>query len=186
MSAASRHGKPAAAPQAAANALQVARLLRACDSCFVPPLSQRVDIDAYAAKLALHARQATAWQDDVLVGLVALYCNDLEHRSAFITSVSVDPGHMRRGIAGRLLDDSLAIARAAGMRSVELDVDAANAAALALYRKHGFCVTGEAGQAEAGQLRMRLPLSDQAGAARSESVADPRQSTAISSHQKTP
>jgi ribosomal protein S18 acetylase RimI-like enzyme len=151
----SRHATLAAAPPTDADAPQIAHLLRACDSHFVPPLSQRVDIDAYAAKLALHARQATAWQDGGLVGLVALYCNDLDRRTAFITSVSVEPGHARRGIAGRLLDEALAIARGAGMRAVELEVDGANDAALALYRKHGFAVSGEAG---AGQLRMQRPL----------------------------
>ena len=151
-----------------ADALQVARLLRACDSRFIPPLSQRVDIDAYAAKLATHARQATAWQDGVLVGLVALYCNDLDRHIAFITSVSVDPGHTRRGIAGRLLDEALEIARGAGMQAVELEVDAANEAALALYLRHGFAVTGEAG---AGQLRMRRPLPVPPGAAQRQADA---------------
>lgn len=165
----SRHATPAGAPDA--DAPQVARLLRACDSRFVPPLSQRVDIDAYAAKLAAHARQATAWQDGALIGLVALYCNDPDRRVAFITSVSVEPGHTRRGIAGRLLDEALAIARGAGMQAVELEVDAGNDAALALYRKHGFAVSGEAG---ASQLRMQRPL------------AGTWQSTDISSNQANP
>lgn len=170
MSEPSSHAEPAAAPPQA-DAPQIARLLRACDSGFVPPLSRRVDIDAYAAKLAMHARHAAAWHDGVLVGLVALYCNDPERRIAFITSVSVHPGHTRRGIAGRLLDEALAIARAAGMQAVELEVDAGNDAALALYRKHGFGVSGEAG---AGQLRMRHAL------------AGTRQSTAIPSNQAPP
>jgi len=176
MTASSVHAALAGAPPLIADAMQVARLLRACDGGFVPPLSQRVDIDAYAAKLALHARHACAWHDGVLVGLVALYCNDLERHTAFITNVSVDPGHARRGIASRLLGEALALGRAAGMRAVELEVDADNTAALALYRGHGFAI---AGAADGKALRMRLPL---AGG----QAAHSQQPMAISSNQAKP
>lgn len=136
----------------------IAALLRACDAGFVPPLSSRVDIDAYAAKLAAHARLLAAWEDGELAGLVALYCNDLAGRTAFVTSVSVAPQHTRRGIADRLLRQAIELARAAGMRDAALEVDGANLPAIALYLKHGFA---PAGQATGGTLYMRLRLTDQ-------------------------
>lgn len=121
-----------------ADRFQIARLLRACDARFVPPLSRRVDIDAYADKLAVHARLVEAWEEERLAGLVALYCDDHATRTAFITNVSVDVDHARRGIAGRLLLQAMAIAHTAGMRRIALEVDAGNTVAIALYRKHGF------------------------------------------------
>jgi len=133
----------------------VGDLLRACDASFVPPLSSRVDVDAYARKIAAHARLFEAWTGEHLAGLLALYCNDTTTRTAFITSVSVAPGYGRRGIAGALLRQAIAAARAAGMASIALETGAANTAALALYRKHGFATIDTSGEI----LRLHLNLS---------------------------
>ena len=140
-----------------ASAEQVAQLLRACDAGFVPPLSARVDIDAYAAKLAMQATLVEAWDGDALAGLVAIYCNDHDTGIAYVSNVSVAPGHTRRGIADRLLGEALACARAAGMRGAALAVHDANAAALALYRKHGFMPAGVSGP----DLRMQLAFTSE-------------------------
>ncbi|MBQ5948341.1 GNAT family N-acetyltransferase [Massilia sp. ST3] len=138
-----------------ASAAQVEALLRACDAAFVPPLSRRVALGAYAAKLAGQARLLEAWQDEALIGLVAIYCND-PGGVAYVSNVSVAPGHARRGIAGRLLHEALDVALRSGMREAALEVGTDNAAAVALYRKHGFAEDGEANQDR--MLRMRLPL----------------------------
>ncbi|MDY0974750.1 GNAT family N-acetyltransferase [Massilia sp. CFBP9012] len=140
-----------------ASAEQVAQLLRACDAGFVPPLSARVDIDAYAAKLAAQATLVEAWDGDVLAGLVAIYCNNHDTGIAYVSNVSVAPAHTRRGIAGRLLREALARARAAGMRGAALAVHGANAAALALYRQHGFTPAGESGP----DLHMELAFTSE-------------------------
>lgn len=140
-----------------AGAEQVARLLRDCDAGFVPPLSARVDIDAYAAKLAAQATLVEAWDGEQLAGLVAIYCNDHDTGTAWVSNVSVAPAHARRGIAGRLLGEALEAARAAGMRRAQLAVHGANAAALALYRKHGFTPVDAAGP----ELRMELALTSE-------------------------
>lgn len=124
-----------------ASAEAVETLLRTCDAAFVPPLSARVDVNAYARKLAAHARLFEAWDGGQLAGLLAMYCNDTAGGKAFITSVSVAPGYARRGIAGSLLRQAVAAARAAGMRVLALETGAGNAAALALYRKYGFTLT---------------------------------------------
>jgi 2-polyprenyl-3-methyl-5-hydroxy-6-metoxy-1,4-benzoquinol methylase len=128
------------AGSASAEAVEI--LLRACDAAFVPPLSSRVDIAAYARKLAAHARLFEAWDGPELAGLLAMYCNDTATRTAFVSSVSVAPAHARRGIAGSLLRQAIDAAHAAGMRVLALETGAANAAALALYRKHGFALIG--------------------------------------------
>lgn len=138
-----------------ADAARIESLLRRCDTSFVPPLSHRVDLAGYAAKLAAHARLLEAWEGGDLAGLVAIYCNDKPDGIAFVSNVSVAPTHTRRGIAGRLLDEALALARAEGMREARLEVGNMNAAAIALYRKHGFAQD----EAQGGMLRMSLPLT---------------------------
>lgn len=111
--------------------------LRAADAGFAPPLSSRVELAGYAAKLAAHARRLEAWEDGALVGLVAMYAND-PVRGGFITNVSVVPAHHGKGIAAELMRRTLALAGELGLARVRLEVNADNTAALVLYRNHGF------------------------------------------------
>lgn len=122
----------------AASAAQIATLLRRCDSAFIPPLSTRVELDAYAAKIAANALRLEAWHDTEPVALLAMYCNDVASGTAYITSVSVAPGHARQGIASALLTEARRRAAAVGMRRLALEVDANNHAALRLYQQHGY------------------------------------------------
>lgn len=123
-----------------ADASEVAAHLWACADAFVPSLSQRVDIDAFAAKIVAHAERFEAWAGDDLAGLVAAYCNDVRTATAFITNVSVAEKWKGSGVASRLLQACIEHARGAGFVRIELDVDSSNAAAIALYRKFGFTV----------------------------------------------
>lgn len=59
-----------------------------------------------------------------------------------IATLATHPDFRRRGLGGRLLQEALREARAAGVRRALLEVRAGNEAALALYRKFGFQVTG--------------------------------------------
>lgn len=115
--------------------------LRSCDDSFVPPLSDRVDIQDYAQKLMNKSMRFEAWQENKLIGLVAAYCNDSKLEAAFITSVSVLPRWQGRGVAARLLDKCLAHLQQMGFAIIELEVDSRSRTAFELYRKRGFSVT---------------------------------------------
>jgi ribosomal-protein-alanine N-acetyltransferase len=56
--------------------------------------------------------------------------------------VAVAPALRRRGGGGVLVETALAAARAAGLAVAHLEVRAGNAAALALYARHGFLAVG--------------------------------------------
>ena len=112
--------------------------LLACDSQFIPLLSERVDLAAYGAKLAAHAQRFEAWSGDRLIGLVAAYANAPERQSIFVTNVSVMPDRHGQGIATRLLSSCIDYARDAGFMRVALKVDARNKRARALYRALNF------------------------------------------------
>jgi hypothetical protein len=60
--------------------------LQRCDDQFTPPLSSRVNLKDYAAKLALNAERFEIFDDGKLVALVAMYLNP---DCAFISNVSV-------------------------------------------------------------------------------------------------
>lgn len=125
--------------------IELAAHLARCDDAFIPPLAQRVDIDAYARKLVDNATRFEAWHGMELVGLVAAYCNDPQRRAAFITSVSVQPSWQRRGLAARLMTDCLDHVRRHGFDRIELEVDHRNLAAAALYGKYGFATIRTSG-----------------------------------------
>jgi len=56
--------------------------------------------------------------------------------------MAVAPALRRRGGGGALLEAALAAARTAGLAVAHLEVRAGNAAALALYARHGFLAVG--------------------------------------------
>jgi|688.fasta_scaffold536285_2 ribosomal protein S18 acetylase RimI-like enzyme len=111
--------------------------LQGADADFMPPLSSRLDLVAYASKLAVRARRTEAWEDVKLVGLVAMYADDAIG-GGFITNVSILPGYQRRGLAGQLLKRTLDLASALGLPRVRLEVNADNFAARTLYSRNNF------------------------------------------------
>jgi ribosomal protein S18 acetylase RimI-like enzyme len=136
-------------------AAEVAVHMRACDQAFVPPLSTRVDIDTYASKIAIHAQRFEAWENGVLTGLVAAYCNDPEKDTAFVSSVSVLPQCQGRGIASALLAQCITHVRSLDFLRLKLEVDDGNRGALDLYARHGFLTVGRSGTSHIMTLTMK-------------------------------
>jgi GNAT superfamily N-acetyltransferase len=125
-------------------------------SCtFDPPLSERVDVAAYAGKLVARARRFEAWEGELLVGLVAAYCNDEVSRQGFITSVSVLPAYSGRGIGTRLMADCIAHADSVGMTQMNLEVGRMNSRAIGVYAKLGF-VPDESANGPLINMRLKL------------------------------
>lgn len=84
---------------------------------------------------------------------------------AEVLTVLVAPNARRQGLAARLLASHLARLAALGVQNLFLEVDEANAAALALYRRYGFAVEGRrknyyagAGGARSDALIMKREL----------------------------
>jgi ribosomal protein S18 acetylase RimI-like enzyme len=112
-------------------------LLKA-DVSFKPFLSRRVDIHAYSNKLHDKAIRFEAWLNQDLVGLVAVYCNQLKDGKAFLSSISVWPECQGLGIATRLMRDCIDHLEVEGFYHLALEVDRRSKSALSLYRKLGF------------------------------------------------
>lgn len=117
--------------------------LAACDASFIPPLGQRQNLQSYGEKLLTHASRFEAWEDEHLVGLVAVYCNDAARKAAHITNVSVAPGFVRRGIARHLMRSALIRTSELGFSSVTLEVNERANAALAFYSSMHFAAVGK-------------------------------------------
>ena len=111
--------------------------LKACDAGFVPPLSHRVSLSDYAAKLCARAHRFEIWQDGQLAGVVALYADNAE-AGGFISNVSVLPACQGQGLAKRLMHQAMQWASAHKLPSLRLEVGADNLPALSLYQQLGF------------------------------------------------
>ena len=101
-------------------------------------------------------------QADVDIGMALCRVVDDE---AELMAVAVEPGHRRRGAARRLLDAVMEQARAAGAKTLFLEVGADNPGARTLYDSLGFVVVGtragyypRPGRAPADAFIMRLTL----------------------------
>ena len=129
-----------------ATAAEIAAHLVRCDQAFVPRLSERVEIDDYARKIAERAERFEGWSHGALVGLVAAYCSDDEIGSAYITNVSVVPEYRHRGIASLLLAECVDFAHRQQLGRISLDVDRENVPAVVLYEAKGFSVASVSGQ----------------------------------------
>jgi ribosomal protein S18 acetylase RimI-like enzyme len=128
-------------------------LLR-CNYDFCPPLSSRVQIEEYARKLYTQSQRFEAWTASNLVGLVAVYCNDVVQRRAFVTNVSVVAEFQRRRVAASLMNRSIRYLRELGFDSVTLEVDSQNLRAIQLYERFGFSSFGKS----AGTIVMERQL----------------------------
>lgn len=117
---------------------EVQQHLKACDNAFMPPLSSRVELQAYALKIFDNANRFEAWQDVEMVGLIAAYCNDPEKQAAFITSVSVTPSCYGMGIASQLMAQCIRKLKSHSFKRIQLEVATNNLPAIRLYHKFGF------------------------------------------------
>ena len=117
---------------------QIAQHLFQCDADFVPPLNTRVDINDYANKIVRKAVRFEAWSDSILIGLVAVYCNDHQVRIGYITSVSILKAWTKKGIAAHLMEQCVMYVKSSGMHEISLEVASDNVPAISLYEKNGF------------------------------------------------
>lgn len=111
--------------------------LRNCNASFVPPLNHKVDIDNYSQKIFNNADTFEAWNKNKLVGLVAVYCNEINKR-AFITNVSVLEKFNNMGVASKLLENCIKYIESKQFKEIALEVNMRSDKAKSLYKKLDF------------------------------------------------
>ena len=80
--------------------------------------------------------------DDVLYGMLNIYCNDLTSRDAYINNVEVLMCYRGLGLSKKLLKAAYDFILARDFKSVSLDVASSNLVAINLYVEEGFVMTG--------------------------------------------
>lgn len=113
-----------------------------CDLFFNPKLSEKIDIVEYSKKINAKAIRVEAWNNDLLIGLVAYYFNP-ENSTAFITNVSVLDRFKGLGIAKKLLQEAIDQVKCLNCHSINLEVNKSSSVVINLYLKFNFELTGE-------------------------------------------
>ncbi len=84
-------------------------------------------------------RYSVAEESGTVIGyLGVMFILDEMH----VNSLGTTPGHEGRGVAGSLLEDVMAVAKARRIARASLEVAASNTRAQALYRRFGFAPVG--------------------------------------------
>jgi len=100
------------------------------------------DAGEFATLLTGASTLASAALDPASHRLRGFALSRLAADEAEILTIAVDPGERRRGVGRDLLAEHLRQATLAGARALFLEVEAENAAAIALYHRFGFVQVG--------------------------------------------
>ena len=112
--------------------------LQKCDADFVPRLSSRIDLKAYAKKIFEKSTRLEAWAGQELIGLIAVYLTNKEAGEGFITNVSVLSAYAGKKVASQLLQNCIEAAKREGFLKLILEVNKGNERAINFYKKHNF------------------------------------------------
>jgi ribosomal protein S18 acetylase RimI-like enzyme len=115
--------------------------LRDCDERFRPKLSARINIQQYSAKIANKADRVELRLSQKMVGLVAVYLNNNDSKTGFISSVSICSEYEGLGLAAKLLNSSIQHANEKHFKTLVLDVSETNKRAISFYLKYGFHIS---------------------------------------------
>lgn len=123
------------------------------DEKFLSKLLPEKSLHVYISKLYQLSDRIEVWYHDVLLGLLAHYCDTLNSR-CYITNLSVKKGFTRKGIARVMFEQLLSECRSEEIHIIELEVYAYNEEAIYFYRAYGFSVK----ESEGELLKMTLSL----------------------------
>ena len=121
-------------PMTADHLDQVAELER---RCFSDPWSRRMLSEHLENECA--ATLVAQGEDGTILGYAGVLVVVDE---GYITNIAVRPEYRRQGVASQLLDVFRRFAEGKGLAFLTLEVRASNAAARALYAKHGYVEAG--------------------------------------------
>lgn len=119
---------------------EIALHLKECSNSFIPNLDTLVNINEYSEKIYLKSTTIEAWARKKLIGLIAVYLNDVKSHTAYITNVSITKEYFGLGLASQLMERCIQYATHNSFSVIVLEVNNANIPAVRLYQKYGFYV----------------------------------------------
>ena len=119
----------------------VIEFLKKIDSLFKIPLSQKIDLEEYSKKIVRNADVFLALDNESIVGIVVGYNNDKELKISNMSILVVLNEYQGKGIARKLVNNFLNLAKNKKMEKVKLST--VDARALKLYESLNFKIVRE-------------------------------------------
>jgi len=119
--------------------------LSKCNLLFDPPLNSYINVKDYSEKIRAKAITFEAWDNRELVALIACYLNNRENLQGYITNVSVLKTYQGKGIAKKILEQTIKRTLEFGFKNLSLEVEVNNKKAINLYQSSGFVLSGRVG-----------------------------------------
>lgn len=135
---------------------KILKHLEECDQLFIPPLSETINLNAYSKKIKTYADTFEAWANNRLIGFIAVYYNDTQPKTAYITNVSVLSDFLGMKIADNLLKKVETKINELDVSAIELEVDKNNINAINLYSKYNF----EKSHLSGNKYKMKKVIND--------------------------
>jgi ribosomal protein S18 acetylase RimI-like enzyme len=120
-------------------------VIEACDEAFSNPVSRRPQYETLLGKIHAYGDFVAAYDREPM-GYVAMYANDLQSRTAYVSLLAVRPGCQGMGIGEGLMRAGLNLAKSRGMKAAKLEVKKDNHRAIRLYQRLGFVLLSDAAQ----------------------------------------
>tara|TARA_B100000959_G_C14529913_1_gene439063 strand:- start:130 stop:564 length:435 start_codon:yes stop_codon:yes gene_type:complete len=119
--------------------------LKCCDEYFTPYLSTYVDLNSYSKKLESNADRFEYWNNQTLIGLLALY-KRVDSNSVFITNMSLIHNFFGKGYANNLINRAVSFYKNEGFSRIDLEVNINNIRAIKFYSKNMFNINSSEGK----------------------------------------
>ena len=126
-----------------ANPQELFEFLKEVDGYFQPPISTKVDLHAYAQKLAEHATNFVVKDNGQIIGLSSTYINNYPEMS-FGTYVCVKEEYQKDGLIGvELMMNGIKEAKNKGSKGVWCMIRKSDVALWKFYKRMGFSIVKE-------------------------------------------
>ncbi len=113
-------------------------IIKLCDTSFPNGICKRDNYKEIFDKIDKYAEFYVASSEGDVCGYAAMYNNDMDAKTAYITMICVRDIYQGRHIGSELMAACIDSAEKTGMKAVRLEVAKANLKAAAFYEKAGF------------------------------------------------
>ena len=121
--------------------------LKRFDDNFVRKISGRVkNLEEYAEKLYVLARNYVLYQEKEIVGFFSFYDNDSIGKKAYLTMIVIEKKYRGMELGSQAIRFICEECRKKQMKKLCLEVDKANRSAYQFYMKQGFGIVGDASE----------------------------------------
>ena len=114
------------------------KIVEVCDSAFLNGIVPRDNYNEIFDRIDRYAVFIAADVNHENVGYAAIYANDKETKTAFISMIGVLEAMQGMHIGSALMDACIHTARENGMKRIRLEVLKKNARAIAFYKHYNF------------------------------------------------